>query len=244
MGRMAHLPPMEATAPVLRQERLEATTCWDFPTQRLGDIPAGDHRFNGCTPAFVVWNLIQRYTRPRDLVVDAMAGSGTTLDVARMCGRRVLAFDIHPTRPDIIECDARHLPLEAASVALHVLDSPYSDNVHYSDAPGDIGKLSARTGEFYEALDEVAAELHRTLRPGGILAWVISDEYRHGEFTPVVFRLFQRLLARFEPVDIVCLVRRHDRSLNPLWEHRARKRNFYLRGFKFLFLVRRREESP
>lgn len=225
--------------PPRTDRRLEATTCWDFPTQRLGDLPAGDPRFNGCTPALVVWNLLQRYTRPGDLVVDAMAGSGTTLDVARICGRRVLAFDLHPTRPDIIECDARKLPLEEGAVDLHVIDSPYSDNIAYSDEPGDIGKLSARTEAFYEALDAVAGELYRTLRPGGIVAWVISDEYRQGTFTPVGFRLYGDLLRRFAPVDILCLVRRHDRSLNPLWEHRARKRNFFLRGFKYVFLLRK-----
>jgi len=219
--------------------RIEATTCWDFPTQSPADLRAGDSAFNGCTPALVSWNLLQRYTRPGDLVVDAMAGSGTTLDVARMCGRRVLAFDLHPRRPDIIECDARHLPLEPDSVDLHLVDSPYSDNVRYSESPGDIGHLSAREEPFYAALEAVAVELHRTLKPGGVLGWVISDEYRHGVFTPVGFRLYERLLRRFETLDIVCLLRHHDRSLNPLWEHRARKRNFFLRGFKYLFLLRK-----
>jgi len=51
--------------------------------------------------------------------------------------------------------------------------------------------------------------------------------------------LYERLLRRFETLDIVCLLRHHDRSLNPLWEHRARKRNFFLRGFKYLFLLRK-----
>jgi DNA modification methylase len=228
---------MAGTAP--RARAVEATTLWNFPAQSSGELRAGDPRFNGCTPAFVAWNLIHRYTHPADLVVDPMAGSGTTLDVARACGRRVLAFDVEPVRDDIIRCDARSLPLEASSVDLHIIDSPYSDNIRYSDSPDDIGHLSARHEEFYEALEAVAVELHRTLRPSGVVGWVISDEYRQGTFTPVGFQLLERLLRRFTLMDIVCLARRGDRTLNPLWEHRARKRNFFLRGFKYLFLLRK-----
>jgi hypothetical protein len=111
--------------------------------------------------------------------------------------------------------------------------------VKYSDDPRCLGRLAAPDPAFYDALEEVAREARRVLRPKGILAWVISDEYRRHVFTPVGFRAYERLANHFEPVDIVCLARRNDRSGNPMWEHRARKRGFYLRGFKYLFLMRR-----
>ncbi len=47
--------------------------------QNYGDILHGDNKFNGVTPAFVIWNLLQRYTKEGDLVVDPMCGSGTTI---------------------------------------------------------------------------------------------------------------------------------------------------------------------
>src|SRR5207249_1082812 len=74
----------------LRDYDLEATTLWDFPAQSPGPVEFGDHHFNGVTPAGIVTNLVRRYTHPGDLVVDALAGSGTTLDVAWALGRRVL----------------------------------------------------------------------------------------------------------------------------------------------------------
>jgi len=85
----------------------------------------------------------------------------------------------------------------------------------------------------------VGREALRVLRPGGILAWIIADEYRGGVYTPVGFRLLGVLEAWFEPVDTVVLIRHHDRSASPMWEHRARRFNFFLRGFKFLFLLRK-----
>ncbi len=249
-------PTMDATAvrsgddvyPVLkgwdalRDYDLEATTLWDFPTQSPGPVDFGDHRFNGVTPASVVMNLVRRYSRPGDLVVDVMVGSGTTLDVARVLGRRVLGFDLAPRRSEIVRNDARHLPLPDDSVDLHFIDPPYSDNVRYSDDPRCLGRLAATADAYYEAIEAVSREAHRILRGGGVLAWITSDAYRRHEFTPVGFSTFERLLRAFVPVDIVCLARRNDRSASPMWEHRARTRGFYLRGFKYLFLMRK--EAP
>jgi DNA modification methylase len=229
---------------VLRDYDLESTTLWDFEYQSPAVGSFGDPRFNGVTPAGIVTNLVRRYTRPGDLVVDAMAGSGTTVDVARALGRRVLAFDIAPQRAEIARSDARHLPLLNDSVDLHFVDPPYSDNIRYSEDPACLGKIPAGTVRWLEAMEHVARELHRTLKPGHVLGWLISDEYRHGRFTPVGFHVFELLHRFFEPVDIVCIVRHHDRSLNPMWEHRARKFGFYLRGFKYLFITRKREREP
>lgn len=53
---------------------LETTTLWDYPRQSYGKTPKGNNKFQGVTPAFIIWNLVQRYTKPGDLVVDPMAG--------------------------------------------------------------------------------------------------------------------------------------------------------------------------
>ncbi len=171
-----------------------------------------------------------------------MAGGGTTIDVAKALNRRVIGLDIRPSRPDIVRNDARHLPFEDNSVDFHFVDSPYSDNLHYSDDPGCIGRIPAKSEKFFEEIAKVVAEIRRTLRPGRHAAWVISDEYRRHRFTPVGFKLYDTLANQFEPVDIVVLVRHHDSGNNPMWEHKARERNFFLRGFKYLFIVRK--EGP
>lgn len=218
----------------------ETTTLWDFPTQNYGDRPHGDNRFSGVTPAFVIWNLLQRYTKEGDLVVDPMCGSGTTIDVAKELNRRVIGYDIAPYREDIIQNDARKIPLEDNSVDFVFIDSPYSDNIRYSDSPLDIGKISCEREEFFEELEKVARDVHRILKHGKVMAWVIGDHWRaRSGFIPVGFKLYQRLLKYFEPVDIICIVRRNQRSNTPEWHERATKFNFYLRGFKYLFIMRK-----
>ena len=74
--------------------RLQTTTLWEYPSQDYGNLPHGDKDYVGATPAWVIWNLLQRYTREGDVILDPMAGSGTTLDVANELGRSPRVFDL------------------------------------------------------------------------------------------------------------------------------------------------------
>lgn len=219
--------------------RLESTTLWDYPRQSYGRTPKGSNKYAGVTPAFVIYNMVKRYTEPGDLVLDPMAGSGTTIDVCRDEGRRCMAYDISPTRPDIVQNDARRIPLEDESVDMVFIDSPYGDNIDYNDQPGNIGRISAEADEFYEALDRVMAEVYRVLKPGKTLGWLIGDQWVKKKFTPVGFRVYEQLCRHFETVDVICVARRSQTSNTGIWHNRALRFNFYLRGFKYLFIMRK-----
>lgn len=219
--------------------RLESTTLWDYPRQSYGRTPKGSNKYAGVTPAFVIYNMVKRYTEPDDLVLDPMAGSGTTIDVCREEGRRCMAYDISPTRPDIVQNDARRIPLEDESVDMVFIDSPYGDNIDYNDQPGNIGRISAEAEEFYEALDRVMAEVYRVLKPGKTLGWLIGDQWVKKKFTPVGFRVYEQLCRHFETVDVICIARRSQTSNTGIWHNRALRFNFYLRGFKYLFIMRK-----
>ena len=219
--------------------RLASTTLWDYPRQSYGKSAKGSNKYAGVTPAFVIYNLVWRYTDPGDTVLDSMAGSGTTIDVCKEEGRKVIAFDISPTRRDIKRNDARRLPLDDNSIDMIFIDSPYGDNIDYNDHPANIGKLSAESEEFYEALGKVIEECQRVLKPGKIIGWLIGDQWVKKKFTPVGFRIYDQLSTRFETVDIVSVVRRSQASNTGIWHNRALRFNFYLRGFKYLFIMRK-----
>ncbi len=223
---------------------IEATTFWDFPRQSYGLTPKGDNKYAGVTPALIIYNLVWRYTNPGDLVVDPMCGSGTTIDVCRAEKRRVIGYDIHSTRPDIIENDARHIPLENDSVDMVFIDSPYGDNIRYNDSPANIGNISCEEEQFYDELEKVMRECVRILKPGKVLGWLIGDQWVRNRFTPVGFKIYERLCRHFEPVDIICVSRRGQYSHTGTWYNRARRFNFYLRGFKYLIIVRKPTGEP
>ncbi|HEX2973704.1 MAG TPA: DNA methyltransferase, partial [Tepidisphaeraceae bacterium] len=225
--------------------RIQPTTLWDYPSQHYGEGVQGDPNYRGATPSYIIWNLLQRYTEPNDLVIDPMCGSGTTLDVARDLGRRALGYDVHPTRKDIFRVDARKLPGElAGKVDFVFVDPPYSTHLDYGPDPRDVGKLDAAGGAYYQAMEQVISEIHRVLRPGRYMALYVSDSYVHGKgFYPIGFELFDRLRKAFEPVDIIA-VTRHNKTLE-MGNYRAaaEEGNFFLRGFNYLFIMRKAEAA-
>jgi len=220
---------------------IESTTLWDFPTQNYGNKPHGDNKYSGVTPAFIIWNLLQRYTKEGDLVVDPMCGSGTTIDVCKEEKRKVLGFDIVPYRNDIKQADARKLPLDNEIADFVFIDSPYSDNIKYNDHPDNIGNISCENPRFFEELDKVAKELFRILKVGKYIAWLIGDQAKKKKFVPVGLKLYSILEKYFTPVDIVCITRHNQTSNTKIWEYRAKKYNFYLRGFKYLIIMKKKK---
>lgn len=220
--------------------RIQATTLWEYPSQHYGTGMQGDQRYVGATPSYVIWNLIQRYTKDGDLVVDPMCGSGTTIDVAKDTNRRARGFDLSPYREDIERSDARKLPVDTNSVKLVFLDPPYGDHIDYSDDAACIGKLSAYDPRYYEEMGKVMREGARVLVPGGVFGLYVCDYFeKKSGFAPVGFQLFAMLASMLEPLDVIA-VTRHNKSLE-MGNHRraAEEGNFFLRGFNYLFIAQK-----
>ena len=224
---------------------IQTTTLWDYPSQHYDrKLEEKQADFEGATPAYIIWNLLQRYTKEKDLVVDPMCGSGTALDVARDLGRRALGYDLAPTRKDIFRADARKLPLEDGKADFVFVDPPYSDHIRYSGLPECIGELSARGEEYFGAMRAVIAEINRVLRPGRHMALYVSDSFQKDRpFVPIGFRLFSIMEEFFTAVDIVA-VKRHNAKLNKgNWHKAAIEHNYFLRGFNYLFIMRKEKEG-
>ncbi len=220
--------------------KIQTTTLWDFPSQHYGNEAQGSSEYIGVTPSYVIWNLLQRYTKPGDKVLDPMCGSGTSLDVCRDLKREGFGFDISPSRPDIKKADARRLPLADDSMDFVFVDPPYSTHIEYSGDPQCIGELDARGGGYYEAMEEVISDLYRVLKDGGYFALYVSDSQAKGKpFCPIGFELFFRMSRLFEPVDIVCVTRHNKTLKRNHWHTSGIEGNFFLRGFNYLFVMRK-----
>jgi adenine-specific DNA-methyltransferase len=220
--------------------KLQTTTFWDYPSQQYNRRMEKHKDYQGATPAYIIWNLLMRYTKPKDLVVDPMCGSGTTLEVARDLGRRALGYDLAPIRDDIFRADARKLPLESEKADFVFIDPPYSNHIRYSGLPECIGELSARGDEYFRAMDEVLREAGRVLRPDRFMALYVSDSFEKGKpFMPIGFRLYSIMENYFEPVDIVAVKRYNAKLQKRNWHTAAIDNNYYLRGFNYLFIMRK-----
>ncbi|HWB19858.1 MAG TPA: DNA methyltransferase [Phycisphaerales bacterium] len=249
--------------------KIFTTTLWEYPSQHYDSkfsSMQGSRDYVGATPSWIIWQLLQRYTREKDLVVDPMAGSGTTIDVARELNRRALGYDLVPRRSDVFRADARKLPLEDAVADFVFVDPPYSTHIDYSDDPACIGKLDASGPDsgsaYYTAMTGVISEIHRVLKNRRYCALYVSDSWkkkknapandhaRHstsnahrpnteGGFMPIGFTLFNMLCQHFTPIDIIAVVRHNAKLQQGNFHKTAREQNFFLRGFNYLFIMKK-----
>jgi hypothetical protein len=129
---------------------------WNFSAIFYGRIDGEDG--HGYIPGEVYANALWYYTKPGDVVVDPMAGSGQIFrvydDRARWMRPKVWELDIHafdltprgPYADRIGQHDLRHgFPLDRADYVF--LDVPYFGMVkgQYSDSPDDMANMDLET---------------------------------------------------------------------------------------------------
>jgi len=213
---------------------------WDLAATRPSGY--GSHEFRGNTPPEVVVQCLERYTQLGDLVLDCMAGSGTTVDVCQVLGRRIIASDIKRWRPDISAVDAENVTVNepADLVFMHI---PYLDIYEYTTDPGDLSHM--KLTDFEEKLDRIIAHVSEFLKPGGFLAILVGDVRKSGliDLTAHVSMVGQRHLKLWDKAVIVTsnpgahASAGHDNM--GLLLDRARRGNYLLRTCDTLLVFRR-----
>ena len=157
-------------------------TSWQFVENdpRFGIPHPG--RIPGQIPA----NVIYYFTEPGDLVVDPMAGGGSTIDAAEFLGREAIGMDVVPRRPDIRQHDiANGFPEYTKGAQLIFMDPPYWNmkDEGYSDASSSRMSLQDFRA-WYRKLMENAAQ---AVRVGGFVAVInmtqffrLPDDFEYG----------------------------------------------------------------
>jgi DNA modification methylase len=143
---------------------------WAFKHDRAFGVP-----HPGSIPPAIVAHTLHYYTAPGAMVVDPMAGGGTTIDVCESMGRRCLAYDIHPVRPEIRKIDVNEgLPLEAHGCDLVFCDPPYHTMLARRYASD--GVANAHLANWAAFLERLARACFAALRPGGVVALLVANQ--------------------------------------------------------------------
>ena len=169
--------------------------------------------------------LIRRFSRADDVVLDGFLGSGTTLIETQRLRRNGLGIELLPeiaklaedlirseTTPEphhkqkIIVGDSRDPDLTAQifdfcktvdqpGTSLIILHPPYDDIIRFSESSSDLSNMGS-TEAFVQAFGDVVENLGNVLNPGGHLAIVIGDKYSKSEWVPLGFYLMAETLKR------------------------------------------------
>lgn len=197
-----------------QEYRLEGTTVWSFPDRGNWATHKGNYRGN--FSPFIPRNLILKYTKKEDNVLDQMVGSGTTLVECKLLQRNGIGVDINPEaimvsqdrldfqfnesnyREPTIKTylgDARSLDeIKDESIQLIVTHPPYAYIIGYTGGKveGDLSRLSLP--EYLQAMRSIADESLRVLEPGKYCSILIGDTRKQRHFIPIAYRVMQQFL--------------------------------------------------
>ena len=79
----------------------ETTTVWSFPIR--GAWATHNNKYRGNFAPQLARNVIETYSEPGEVVLDPMAGGGTTLIEAKLLGRGFIGGDINPNAVKLCE---------------------------------------------------------------------------------------------------------------------------------------------
>ena len=232
---------------------LETNTVWAFPDR--GKWATHDAKYRGNWSPYVPRNIILRYSKEGDTVLDQFVGGGTTAVEAKLTHRNFIGLDINPSAIEISKqkCefdfdtqatttlsvgDARALPLDDKSIDLICTHPPYADIIHYSeDIDGDLSLLPMRPYLF--EMGKVAQECYRVLKKDKFCAVLMGDLRQKGMVKSLAFevmRVFE--LAGFKTKEII-IKEQHNCKTTGYWKSSSIKYNFLLLAHEYLFVFKK-----
>ncbi|RJX19943.1 MAG: DNA methyltransferase [Desulforudis sp.] len=213
--------------------------------------------------------LMLRYTKQDELVVDPFLGSGTTLIECRRLGRHGLGVELNPATIDrarqLIEDEANPHNVVTRAVAgdsrtfdfgtlvrdagfeavdLYLMHPPYHDIIQFTADQNDLSNANS-TDEFLRMFGEVLDNTLPLLRKGRFVGIVIGDKYSQGEWIPLGFYCLQEATKRGLSLKSI-VVKNFDqtkgkRRQKALWRYRALVGGFYVFKHEYILILRKPE---
>jgi len=239
----------------------EEWTVWSFPDR--GDWATHIGNYRGNWSPYIPRNLIEKYTRPGELVCDPMVGSGTTLVECRLLDRRGIGVDVNPdaamvamNRLDfqynqslndseirVFVGDARKLDrIGDETVDMVATHPPYAGIVSYSNSQveGDLSSLSL--SDFIPEIGLVASECFRILKPQKYCAILIGDTRKHRHYIPISVGVLGKFLdAGFVLKEDIIKLQHKTKGSRERWS--GHKYDFYKIGHEHLYIFRKPDAS-
>lgn len=213
--------------------------------------------------------LMLRYTRQGEWVLDPFVGSGTTLIECKRLGRNGIGIELnqkvaeearkaicrelnfYDVVVDVVVGDAKKVNYDELlekyginKVQLVILHPPYWDVIKFSNDPEDLSAAKSLE-EFLKLFKEVVEKVSEVLEEGRYLGLVIGDKYSGGEWIPLGFYCMEEVMDvgyRLKGIVVKSIgeTRLSDGSSRGLWRYRALKFGFFVFAHEYLMVFQKK----
>lgn len=212
--------------------------------------------------------MMRRYTKRGEWVLDVFTGMGTTLIEGQRLGRHTLGIELqkgvsrraraligreenpYNVAAKIVTGDVTSQNLRPAlrargaeSVQLVIMHPPYFDIIKFSEDERDLSNAPS-VEEFLDRMGRVVDNVTPLLDSGRYLVLVIGDKYANGEWVPLGFMTMNEVLKRGYGLKSI-IVKNFEqtagkRGQKELWKYRALAGGFYLFKHEYIFVFKKK----
>ena len=247
----------------------ELTDVW---TDSLWIIPqrdnsgAHDGHYHGNFVPQIPYQLLMRYTKAGDFVLDPFAGSGTTLIEAQRMGRNSIGIELQPSvaaeaisrihsesKDGIVAdtfvddsrvFDTRRIldTYKINNVQFIIYHPPYWDIIKFSEDENDLSN-SETLNEFIDNFRQVVRNTSAILEKGRYCAVVIGDKYANSQLVPLGFHCMQAMQQEGLTLKAT-IVKNFEETKGKanqkaLWRQRALQNGLYLFKHEYIFVFKK-----
>ena len=233
---------------------LECTTVWSFA--RRGNWATHNSKYRGNWAPEVVRNIILRYSKEGDYLLDPMVGGGTTAIECKLLNRNLLALDINKDAIKLtkkaIDFEYKFNPkikimqhnsikldmLNQNSIDLILFHPPYANIIKYSNLKDDLSNIKD-LDKFCDKIEIIAKELYRVLKPNKFCAILIGDTRRNKMYQPLAYKVMERFLEVGFSLKEDIIKHQHNCKATGFWVNKSKEYNFLLIMHEHLFIFQK-----